>query len=94
MGSSGGKRVQSKLKLMAKLGENLYKTTKVFRMLEAKPRLKWQRFARNNAQQQTLWKEWWDSPQSDRWKKLPGDGDSWAERQAKASADAAEGEKP
>ena len=49
MGSSGGKRVQSKLKLMAKLGENLYKTTKVFRMLEAKPRLKWQRFARNNA---------------------------------------------
>ena len=126
MGGSGGKRPGSKMKLMAKLGENLYKSTKAFRcapndpppcdfprapsprpdsdcartsfasadrarrtrrrMLDATPKLKWERFLRNNSQQGALWKEWWDHPQSARWKKIPGQGLSRAELNAKDDA--------
>lgn len=68
-----GKRLSRKLKIMAKLGENLYRTTKVFRFCNSRvggPKAKWGQFLQRNQQQMQLWKEWWDSPQADRWKAL------------------------
>ena len=71
-GTSSGKRPVAKLRVMAKLGENLYKTTKVFRMIEAQfvPKPKWNRFIIQNREQHSAWQEWWKSPQSLRWKNL------------------------
>ena len=70
-----GKRPQAKLKIMAKLGENIYRTTKIYRMIEAKPNAKpkWNQFAANTGPEFQAWREWWRSPQSNRWKNLPGD---------------------
>lgn len=68
---ASGKRPQAKLKMMAKLGENLYKTTKIYRMVESigqKP--KWNNFMVNTAEEHRAWREWWNSPQSTRWKNL------------------------
>ena len=72
MGSSG-KRPTAKLKVMAKLGENLYLTTKIYRWLSTRsvaPKPKWQTFLSANAEQHAAWREWWQSPQSARWKAL------------------------
>ena len=71
-GSSSGKRPQAKLKAMAKLGENLYKTTKIYRYLAGTPlaKPKWQNFLANTSREHAAWKMWWDSPQSARWKNL------------------------
>ena len=68
---STGKRPGAKWKVMAKLGENLYGTTKIYRMLAARggtPKLKWQNFLANTSEHQTAWREWWQSKQSARWK--------------------------
>jgi hypothetical protein len=73
---SGGKRPGAKLKVMAKLGENLYRTTKIFRFCENRlasvgmPKPKWQAFLSKNSAQRKAWQEWWDSPQSQRWKDI------------------------
>lgn len=70
MGRSG-KRPAAKLKVMAKLGENLYRTTKIYRWLAARtPKTKWSTFLMNNAEEQAAFREWWQSPQSERWKSL------------------------
>lgn len=78
-GTSSGKRPQAKLKVMAKLGENIYHTTKIFRYLQARedkglqPKGKWQTYLSNNAQGHETWRQWWNSSQSQRWKNLqPG----------------------
>jgi ParB-like chromosome segregation protein Spo0J len=69
-----GKRPGAKLKVMAKLGENLYRTTKVFRFCESRfaglPKPKWQAFLSKNREQRKAWQEWWNSPQSQRWKDI------------------------
>jgi len=68
-----GKRPQARIKLLAKMRDNIYGTTKVFRICERKglgPKPKWQGFLSRNAAQHQLWKEWWNSPQADRWKNL------------------------
>lgn len=71
-GSSSGKRPQAKLKAMAKLGENLYKTTKIYRYLEARQAVKpkWQPFLANTSEEHAAWRKWWNSSQSERWKNL------------------------
>jgi hypothetical protein len=71
-GSSSGKRPQAKLKVMAKLGENLYKTTKIYRFLAARrfPKPKWNTFLNNTSEEYRAWQQWWASPQSARWKNL------------------------
>lgn len=73
MAGSHGKRPETKFKVMAKLGENLYKTTKIYRWLGARsipPKPKWQGFLANTAEQHAAWREWWASPQSERWKSI------------------------
>ena len=82
MGGYHGKRPQAKLKVMAKLGENLYRTTKMFRFLETLPKGKWQNFLGRNRAQQQAWRTWYNSPQSQRWRDL---------ERPKAPAAAAEG---
>ena len=81
MGKSfgGGKRPQAKLKVMAKLGENIYGTTKIFRYLQGRedrlgmrPKPKWETFLTNYPEQYNAWRAWWHSPQSARWKNLDG----------------------
>ena len=71
-GTSSGKRPQAKLKAMAKLGENLYKTTKIYRYLHGRdaavPKPKWGQFLQNTREEHSAWQTWWNSPQSDRWK--------------------------
>ena len=73
---SSGKRPQAKLKVMAKLGENIYRSTKIFRYLQAReeigmaPKAKWQNFLTNNQGELNTWRQWWNSPQSARWKNL------------------------
>jgi hypothetical protein len=71
---ASGKRPLAKFKFMAKLGENLYRTTKIYRMCEARasgvPKPKWQTFLANTSEQHAAWREWWKSPQSARWKNL------------------------
>lgn len=85
MGGAGahGKRPTAKLKVMAKLAENIYKTTKIFRIMESRHdgvKPKWQPFLSRNSAQRAAWQEWWNHPQSQRWRdlekpKLPsGDG--------------------
>ena len=73
MAGSHGKRPETKFKVMAKLGENLYKTTKIYRWLGARsipPKPKWQGFLANTAEHHAAWREWWASPQSERWKSI------------------------
>ena len=72
-----GKRPGAKLKVMAKLGENIYRTTKIFRYIQARedhlgmrPKEKWTTFLTNNAAEFSTWRDWWRSPQSARWKNL------------------------
>jgi hypothetical protein len=68
-----GKRPRAKLKIMAKLTENILRTTKVFRFCDRRhggPKLKWQPFLGRNSAQFSAWREWWNSPQSARWKNL------------------------
>ena len=71
-----GRRPVAKLKVMAKLGENLYGTTKIYRMLQErqdlrKPdKLKWQDFVTNTQEEHAAWRAWWHSSQSNRWKNL------------------------
>lgn len=69
---ASGKRPTAKLKIMAKLGENLYKTTRIYRYLEGKTQSvakpKWRNFLQNNAAEQKVWMDWWRSPQSLRWR--------------------------
>ena len=75
--AASGKRPSAKLKVMAKLGENIYRTTKIFRYLQAREdhlglrhKSKWQTFMTNNNEEFEAWKAWWRSPQSERWKKI------------------------
>ena len=73
MAGSHGKRPETKFKVMAKLGENLYKTTKIYRWLGARsipPKPKWQGFLANTAEHHAAWREWWASPLSERWKSI------------------------
>ena len=70
MAGAHGKRPVAKLKVMAKLGENLYRTTKVFRFCANRAKPKWLPFLSRNAAQRKAWEEWWQSPQSQRWKDL------------------------
>jgi len=69
---ASGRRPTAKLKIMAKLGENLYKTTRIYRYLEGKTQSvakpKWRNFLQNNAAEQKVWMDWWRSPQSLRWR--------------------------
>ena len=53
---------------MAKLGENLERSTRVWRLLSKRPKRKWERFQVQNQAEQALWRRWWDSEQSARWK--------------------------
>ena len=73
-----GKRPTAKLKVMAKLGENIYGTTKIFRYLNAReqhlneaPKGKWQTFMTNTNEEYEAWHKWWNSKQSERWKNIP-----------------------
>mmetsp|Transcript_20128 Transcript_20128/g.61341 ORF Transcript_20128/g.61341 Transcript_20128/m.61341 type:complete len:94 (-) Transcript_20128:83-364(-) len=53
----GGKgRAQAKMKIMAKLGENLYRTTKVFGPMWEKQ--KWQRFRTVERDNIIAWQKW------------------------------------
>jgi len=65
---ASGKRPQAKFKILAKLGENLFRTTRVYRFLAKRPKPKWGSFLKQNAEEQSAWQEWWNSPQSARWK--------------------------
>lgn len=72
-----GKRPGAKLKVMAKLGENIYGTTKIYRMIQARedhlgmqPAAKWLNFLGKTSEEYNAFREWWKSPQSSRWKKL------------------------
>ena len=69
-----GKRPAAKLKVMAKLAENLYRTTKPFRYCASRigggSKPKWGAFLSKNAAQHKAWQEWWNSPQALRWKNL------------------------
>lgn len=70
---ASGKRPQAKLKVMAKMGENLYRTTKIYRMMERimpGQKAKWGFFMRATSDEHNAWKEWWNSKQSDRWKNI------------------------
>ena len=84
---NSGKRPVAKLKTMAKLAENIYGTTKIFRFLQAREdhlgrraKPKWSNFLTRNAEEYDAWRQWWKSPQSDRWKKIePSKWDTKAE---------------
>ena len=72
-----GKRPSAKLKVMAKLGENIYRTTKIYRYLKARedhlglaPKPKWQTFMTSTSEEYDAWLRWWKSPQSAKWKNL------------------------
>ena len=67
---ASGKRPQAKLKILAKLGENIYGTTKIYRLFEGRetPKPKWNNFMQSTAEEHRSWREWWNSPQSERWK--------------------------
>ena len=72
---SSGKRPGAKLKVMAKLGENIFRTTKIYRYIQAReehlnlrPKGKWQTFLTSTNAEYAAWREWWGSPQSSRWK--------------------------
>ena len=74
---ASGKRPTAKLKIMKYLGENIYGTTKIYRYLQARedhlgllPKGKWQRFLSNTSEEYNVWRQWWKSPQSARWKNL------------------------
>ena len=70
---SHGKRPSAKIKILASMGENIYRTTKVFRFVDRNglgPKPKWQGFLGRNAAQHAVWREWWKSPQSERWRNL------------------------
>ena len=74
---ASGKRPTAKLKVMAKMGENLFRTTKIYRMLAMKPpgtKAKWGTFLQNNQEEYNAWRAWWNSPQSARWKNIEGGG--------------------
>ena len=74
---ASGKRPSAKFKVMAKLGENIYRTTKIYRYLQARedyglqPKGKWTTFLSKTAEEHNAWRQWWQSPQSDRWKVKP-----------------------
>ena len=68
------------MKLMAKLGENLLRSTKIYRFFDYRqrarlpPKPKWNSFLSNpkNQEEYKAWQQWWASPQSARWKNIEG----------------------